>query len=115
MTSGAGADIVVECSGAPKAIPMMADLVRKRGKICVIGLTGNKDVTLPWDKFAFKAVDVAFSMSTFYTSWDRAIDLIYRGQIRSEALITHREPLDNWERTFDDIEQLKALKALMIP
>jgi L-iditol 2-dehydrogenase len=93
----------------------MADLVKKRGRICVIGLTGNKDVTLPWDKFAFKAADVAFCMSTFYTSWDRAIDLIHRGLIRSEKLITHREPLDNWEQVFNDIVDLKALKALLIP
>lgn len=115
MTGGIGADIVVECSGAPKAIPVMVDLVRKRGKICAIGLTGNKDVTIPWDKFAFKAVDVSFCMSTFYTSWDRTIDLIYRGLIQSEKVITHREPIDNWEQVFNDIVDLKALKALLIP
>jgi len=115
MTGGLGADIVVECSGAPKAIPVTVDLVRKMGKICVIGLTGNRDVVLPWDRFAFKVVNVIFNLSTYYTSWDRTIRLIHSGAVPAEKLITHREPLENWEQVFDDIVNLKALKALLIP
>ena len=115
LTNGLGADIVAECSGAPKAIPGVIDLVRKYGKICVIGLTGNRTVELPWDKFAFKVVDVIFNLSTCYTSWDRSIHLIHSGAVPAEKVITHREPLRNWEKTFDDIEQLKGLKALMMP
>src|ERR1019366_4746165 len=38
LTGGIGADLVIECSGAPRAIPGTIDLVRKLGKICVIGL-----------------------------------------------------------------------------
>ena len=34
---------------------------------------------------------------------------------RAEKLITHRAPLEDWQRVFDDIVALKALKALMIP
>lgn len=115
MTDGLGADVVAECSGSVRAIPITCDLVRKRGKICVIGLTGNKTVQLPWDKFAFKVVDVIFNLSTSYTSWDRTISLISSGLVPAEKLITHREPLENWERVFDDIENLKALKGLLFP
>jgi L-iditol 2-dehydrogenase len=115
MTDGRGADVIVECSGSPEAIPITVDLVRKKGRICVIGLTGGKDVQLPWDKFAFRVVDVIFNLSTAYTSWDRSISLIASGLVPAEKIITHREPLDNWECVFDDIENLKALKGLMIP
>jgi threonine dehydrogenase-like Zn-dependent dehydrogenase len=115
QTSGLGADVVVECSGSPRAIPVTIDLVRKMGRICVIGLTGGKNVELPWDKFLFKVVDVKFHLSTGYTSWDRTINLIASGAVPAEKLITHRASLDDWERVFDDIENLRALKALMIP
>jgi len=115
LTGGRGADVVVECSGAPKAIPLTADLVRKKGKICAIGLTGNRPVELPWDKFAFKVARVIFNLSTEYASWDRTIRLIHSGKLPAEKLITHREPLENWEKVFDDIENLKALKGLIIP
>jgi L-iditol 2-dehydrogenase len=115
MTGGIGADMVVECSGSPRAIPGTVDLVRKMGKICVIGLTGNRTVEIPWDKFCFKVVDVIFNLSTTYTCWDRSISLIANGLVPAEKLITHREPLDNWERVFDDLENLKGLKGLLIP
>jgi L-iditol 2-dehydrogenase len=115
MTGGRGADVVVECSGAPKAIPVTVDLVRKMGKICVIGLTGNRDVALPWDKFSFKVAEVVFNLSTRYTAWDRSISLIHSGAVPAEKLITHREPIENWRQVFDDVENLRALKALLIP
>ena len=115
MTAGKGADVVAECSGAPKAIPVSVDLVRKRGKICVIGLTGNRDVQLPWDKFAFKVVEVIFNLSTEYEAWDRTISLIHSGLVPAQELITHRASLDEWEPVFDDIENLKALKGLLLP
>lgn len=114
-TNGLRADLVVECSGSPKAIPVTVDLVRKQGRICVIGLTGGRNVELPWDKFLFKVVDVSFHLSTFYSSWDRTISLIAAGLVPAEKLITHRDSLDNWERVFNDIENLKALKALLMP
>ncbi len=115
LTDGQGADLVVECSGAPRAIPGAVDLVRKRGRICAIGLTGNRPVELPWDKFQFKVVDLNFCLSTEYEAWDRTIALIHGGAVPSEELITHREPLENWESVFDDIENLDALKCLMLP
>lgn len=115
LTNGRGADLVVECSGSPCAIAITCDLVRKLGKVCAIGLTGNKEVLLPWDKFAFKVVQVIFNLSTMYISWDIAIRLIHSGRVPSEKLITHREPLEHWERVFDDIENLQALKGVLIP
>jgi len=115
LSGGLGADLVIECSGSPRAIPGTVDLVRKMGKICVIGLTGNRPVEVPWDQFCFKVVDVFFNLSTPYTSWDRSIALIANGLIPAEKLITHREPLANWEKTFDALERLEGLKALLIP
>ncbi len=115
MTGGIGADIVIECSGSPRAIPGTIDLVRKLGKICVIGLTGNRPVEVPWDKFSFKVVEVIFNLSTSYTSWDRTIALIDKGLVPAEKIITHRLPLDQWEEAFAAVENLQGLKALLIP
>jgi L-iditol 2-dehydrogenase len=115
MTDGLGADMVIECSGSPRAIPTTVDLIRKRGTICVIGLTGGKNVEIPWDKFAFKVCDVIFNLSTSYTSWDRTIALIASGQVPAEKLITHKAPLTQWESVFAACENLQALKGLLTP
>ena len=115
LTGGAGAVVVVECSGSPRGIPTTVDLVRKRGRICAIGLTGNQPVELPWDKFQFKVVDVNFCLSTEYESWDRTISMIASGSVPAEKVVTHQAPLDDWESVFDAIENLQALKGLMLP
>ncbi len=115
MTGGKGADVVVECSGAPAAISTCPDMLRKMGRICVIGLTGGKKVELEWDKFAFKVANVVFNLSTFYTSWDKSIKLIASGQIQAEKLVTHKKKLEQWQEAFEAVENLEALKAVLIP
>ena len=115
LTNGRGADLVVEASGAEPAINQAVELVRKKGRITVIGMTGKDDIRFTWDAAIFKACDIYFNLSTSYTSWDRTISLIEKGRIDVEALITHREPLERWEQVFDDVENLRALKAVLIP
>jgi len=115
LTAGIGADLVVEASGAEPAISMAVELLRRKGRISVIGMTGRENIQFPWDRAIFKVCDVFFNLSTSYTSWNRALSLIAGGKINIDAVISHREPLANWERTFEDIENLRGLKALLIP
>lgn len=113
--SRVGADLVIECSGAPPAIAGMVDLVRKKGRICAIGLTGGKTVDFPWEKAAFKVLDIHFCLSTSYTSWNKAIHLVASGQIPAGKIITHRLPLGEWEKAFAEIEAQRALKVILYP
>jgi L-iditol 2-dehydrogenase len=115
LTNGIGADMVIECSGAPAAIASTVDLVRKKGRICAIGLTGGRTVDFPWEKAAFKVADIHFCLSTSYSSWDRTINLISTGQIPVEKIISHRMPLTEWETAFEEIEAQRALKVILKP
>jgi L-iditol 2-dehydrogenase len=115
LTGGLGADLVVEASGAPAAIASTVELIRRKGRICVIGMTGQDTIPFPWDRAAFKVCDVIFNLSTSYTSWDRTIHLIAGGKLPAGELITHRLPLGEWRRGFDEIEAQRALKVLLIP
>jgi L-iditol 2-dehydrogenase len=115
LTGGRGADLVVECSGAAPAIASTVDYVRKLGRICAIGLTGKKPVQLDWDKFQSKVCTITFNMSTCYTSWDRALSLLASGKVNARAIITHEFALEDWEEAFEAVENLSALKAVLLP
>lgn len=115
LTNGIGADMVVECSGAAPAIASTVELVRKKGKICAIGLTGGDDVQFPWGKAAFKVADIHFCLSTSYTSWNRAINLIGAGLLPAGEVVSHRMPLTDWENAFAEIEAQTALKVILRP
>ncbi|HHW10263.1 MAG TPA: alcohol dehydrogenase catalytic domain-containing protein [Firmicutes bacterium] len=115
LSGGRGADLVVEASGAEPAINSAVELVRKKGRIAVIGMTGKDKIGFAWDKAIYKAIDIIFNMSTSYTSWDRAISLIARGAVNVKPLISFSEPLTNWAQVFEDLENQKGLKAVFIP
>jgi L-iditol 2-dehydrogenase len=115
LTGGVGADLVIECSGAPAAIASTVDLIRKKGRICVIGLTGKDSIPFPWDKAAFKVCELIFNLSTSYTSWDRTIHLIASGQLPAGEVVTNRLPLSQWKTGFDGLEAQKELKVLITP
>ena len=114
-TGGRGADLVGECSGAPPAIASTPQYIRKLGRICAVGLTGKRPVEFDWDAAEAKVCTIIFNMSTFYTSWDRAISMIASAKINAKAITTHILPLERWQEGFDAIETMAALKVVLIP
>lgn len=115
LTNNRGADLVVEASGAPAAIATLPHLVRRMGRITVMGMTGGRDVTFPWDTAVWKVCTIIFNLSTGYTSWEKTIGLISSKKMNVKKIITHVAPLDEWEVTFENIETMQAVKALLIP
>ena len=115
LTAGAGADLVVECSGSQGGIASTVSLVRKKGRICAIGLTGTDTIEFPYKAASFKVCDVHFCLSTSYTSWEKSIRMVAAGLIDVEKIITHRSPLDEWASVFEEIDNQRAIKAVLIP
>ncbi len=115
LTGGIGADMVIEASGSAKGAASTPDFIRRKGRICVIGLTGLDSIPFPWDKAAFKVCEVIFNLSTGYSSWDRSIHLIAGGRLPAGEIITHRLPLREWRHGFEELEAQRALKVLLVP
>jgi L-iditol 2-dehydrogenase len=115
LTDGRGADVVVEASGSPVAIASTVSLVRRLGRITVIGMTGRELISFPWDAAIWKMCTIAFNLSTGYTSWEKAIGLIASKKIDVTRLITHKVSLADWQIAITAAEKGEALKAILIP
>jgi L-iditol 2-dehydrogenase len=115
LTGGIGADLVVDCSGAPPAIKSMPQYARKLGRLCAVGLTGKRPVEFDWDAAQGKVLTLYFNMSTHYSCWEPSLSMLASGKINAEALITHVLPLEQWQEGFDAIEKMEALKVILIP
>lgn len=115
FTGGRGADLVVEASGSEGGIGLSVRLVRKKGRVAAIGLTGRPAISFPYEAAMSKAVDFIFNMSTSYTSWDRAIHLLHTRQIDVRPLLTHKGGLDRWTEMFAAMESKEGLKGVFIP
>jgi len=114
LTRGYGADVVVECAGAPAAIDLALSLARKRGRVTQMGLPG-RPVEIDFEKVAFKELQVSGGIGQRRTAWQRALDLMGRGQVQLEPLISHQLPLAEWDRAFDMVERQEGTKVLLLP
>ena len=110
--TGIGADLVVEASGAASAIRTGIRVLKKRGRMCAIGMTGAPTVEIPWNEAMMKVLDVQFNMSSSYNGWNMALSFMASGKLKVAPMIGVR-PLAEWKRAFEDLESGKAMKLLL--
>lgn len=115
MTNQRGADLIIECSGAVQAINTSIDIVRKHGRMCVIGIPGDEFIKFKWKKAVFKAMTVTFHFSSSSTSWSKVLDLIDSKKLDVKSLITCKASMDEWEDIFKKVGEGKVLKAVLKP
>lgn len=113
LTHGEGADVVIELSGALPAIEQSFQLVRRLGRVGIIGQPPTDEVKIPYRQAMFRALTVSFSYSSKYTSWERALSLFERGVVQPSQFITHILPLEEWERGFDLSRSGEAVKVVL--
>lgn len=114
LTEGLGADVVLEASGASAARKQAFSLVRRCGKIGLIGLTG-RSTEINLDRIVEGELEVKGSWGTVWTSWKKALDLLSSNKIKAAPLITARLPLERWREGFKIMEERRALKVLLTP
>jgi L-iditol 2-dehydrogenase len=115
ITSGLGADVVLEASGSPAARRQAFDLVRRCGKIGYIGLTGRTKEEANLDNIVEKELNIIGSWGTVWTSWRTTLALMASGKIKAEPLISHRLALEEWRKGFSLMESKVGLKILLKP
>ncbi|MCS7120272.1 MAG: alcohol dehydrogenase catalytic domain-containing protein [Nitrososphaerota archaeon] len=113
LTDGLGVDVVLEASGAPSARRQAFQLVRKCGRVGLLGLGKPSEMDL--DRIVEGELDVKGSWGTVWTSWRRSITLLSQGKIRLAPLITAKLHLEEWSEGFRMIEERRALKVLLAP
>jgi L-iditol 2-dehydrogenase len=115
ITNDLGADVLIETSGGSPAIFQAFEMVRRLGRICAIGISGKREVPIPYDRGIFKALRYDFCFSSSWTAWETSIGLISKGLLPAEKLITHRLPLEKREEAFHLLENLQAAKVILAP
>jgi L-iditol 2-dehydrogenase len=99
-------DLVVEAAGTAGAVERAFGLARRGGRVVLIGLAGN-DVKAAFPIDDVVNNDLLISASFGYTSaaWAEVTALLRAGQISLTPLITHRFPLDEYERAYQVLRE----------
>lgn len=111
-TSGAGADVVFEVSGAAAAVKGMTALAKVRGTIVVVAIHSQpREIDLQrvfWRELRLLGARV-YQRQDFET----AVDLLAGGSIPTDAVITGIVDLENTGEAFEQLEGGQALKLLV--
>ncbi len=116
MTGGRGADEVFECSGAHVAARQAVEVVRKGGKIVLLGLPSPPEVSLPLKSVILNQISILGSRGNPNVS-EKVIALIAGGKLNVGKLVTHRFPLAEIRKAVETfVKRLDgALKVVVEP
>jgi len=116
-TRGRGADVVIEATGSPTAIPEGMALARDAGKYVILGqYTDCGDVAInPHTLINKKHLDVRGCWGSDYSHFHGAIEAMARHQERHpwNKLAQWQYPLEEASRALSDVEQRRVPKAVI--
>jgi threonine dehydrogenase-like Zn-dependent dehydrogenase len=116
VTEGRGVDVILECVGAAQALIPTFDMVRPGGTVSVIGVHSDPEATFPLQMLFNKGIDVQFGgIANVPARWDKVLDLIGKGELHPEAIISHRMKLDEALKGYELFEAREAMKVVLTP
>jgi threonine dehydrogenase-like Zn-dependent dehydrogenase len=118
-TWGRGADVVIEASGNPAAVPEGLEMLRDAGRYVVVGqYTDGGDVSInPHRHINRRHATILGCWGYEFTHLYRALQMMARhnGRFRWRGLITREYSLADAGRALEDMEKLSVVKAVLRP
>ena len=114
LTGGYGCDVYIEASGSPSGVTQGLNMIRKLGRYVEFSVFGS-DTTVDWSIIGDrKELDVRGAHLGPYC-YPVAIDLLARGLVTSNGIVTHDYPLEQWDEAIKLANSLDSIKVLMKP
>jgi threonine dehydrogenase-like Zn-dependent dehydrogenase len=115
MTNGYGCDVFIEATGHPNAVVQGLQMIRKLGRFVEFSVFSH-DVTVDWSIISDrKQLDILGVHLAPYC-YPFVIDAIGDGRLPTEGVVTHRLPLEEYEKGIAMMKKGdKSLKILLEP
>lgn len=115
LTDGRGVDVAVDATGHSSGPATCLKLVRAAGKIAAISVPPER-AEIDWFSLVLREVTVYGTYAHRWTSWELALKMMASGQLKCDRLLTHKYPLVEWKRAFEEVRTSKELiKVALVP
>jgi threonine dehydrogenase-like Zn-dependent dehydrogenase len=116
LTDGRGADVVLEAVVHPDAFGSAIDIVRRGGRVVVVGVYAGETVEVQLGVYWARALDVRFTgPCPVHAWWERAMAMVREGTIDPLPLVSHRLPLSDGARGYELFDRREATKVVLTP
>ena len=115
-TGGLGVDVVLEMAGHPDAIRTAFDIVRRGGRISLLGLT-SRPVSLNFSEdIIFKGITIqGINGRRMYQTWYQMQALLMAGKLNLHPVITDRLSMKDFSKGMERLRTGEASKILLYP
>jgi threonine 3-dehydrogenase len=115
-TGGQGVDVVLEMAGHPDSIRTAFDIVRRGGRISLLGLT-SKPISLNFSEdIIFKGITIqGINGRRMYQTWYQMTALLKSGKLNLHPVITDRISMKDFGAAMERLKTGEASKILVYP
>jgi 2-desacetyl-2-hydroxyethyl bacteriochlorophyllide A dehydrogenase len=115
-TGDRGADVVFDAVGSPPAFERSLDLVRRGGRVVVVGLYAGETIEAQLGVWWVRALDLRFlGICPVHAVWERAMAHLERGRLDPSPLISHRLALEDAQEAYALFDARRATKVVLRP
>lgn len=112
--TGGGADIGFEAIGNPNTIQTAFSCIRNGGRLVVIGYT-DQNVTLNAGRIMYREMEIVGSLGCRPVDYPRLIGMVAAGRIKVKELVSHKFPLADLNKAFDQLRAGVGLRSVVMP
>ena len=112
--SAGGVDVAIEAVGRPETIALGFSLLRRGGRLCLIGYS-SAPAALPADRTMFFEYTVVGSLGCRPVDYPRVVRMVESGTVGLEGVVTGRLPLDRIGEAADRLRRGEGLRTVIVP
>lgn len=112
--TGGGVDVAFEVVGSPPTIQLGFSLLKKGGRLCVIGFS-SEDVTLPAGKIMYYEQEVVGSLGCGGGAYPEIMRMVESGQLRLGPIVSGTLPLEAINEGFDRLRRGEGVRWVVTP
>lgn len=108
------ADVVIETAGTVSTTKMTTKLVKRGGKIVIIGLAPENKIKYDFGDVSAKELDI-YGIFRYANVYEKCIELVSKGEIDLKSMVTHSFSLEQVKQAleFADTNKDKAIKTVV--
>jgi threonine 3-dehydrogenase len=116
QTGGLGVDVVLEMAGHPDAIRVAFDIIRRGGRMSLLGLTSKPIPVNFSEDIIFKGLTIqGINGRRMYQTWFQMTALLKAGMLDLHSVITDRIALKDFSSAMARLKTGEASKILVYP
>lgn len=113
LTDG-GVDVAFEAVGSPATIDAAFALLRRGGRLCVIGYT-QEPAALPAARLMYYELEVMGSLGCGAGTYPEIVGLVQSGRLQLEAIVSGSVPLSKINEAFDRLRRGEGVRWVVTP